>query len=165
MSAWLRRPRSPVGETDVGPAQRLLAVAWIGDQQRYFERTALHHRRRNDQLRIAVYVLFTVGLAVAVLHAAVDITSTSEHVVGWIGITAPAWAAAVGGHLAQREHSRHAERYQRTSEVFDEMRRRMLSARDVHEVRQIARAVDRVARHECGDWFGLVRLQDLELPA
>ncbi len=162
---WLRRPLPQVTEADVGPAQRLLANAWVGRQQQYFEATARRHRRRDDQLRTAVYVLFILGLGVAIVHAAGQLRGTGDELAGWIGITAPAWAAAIGGHLAQREHHRHATRYQHTSEVFDEMRRRMLNARNLREVRQIALAVDQVARRESGDWFGLVRLQDLELPA
>jgi len=160
---WDGRPIRRPTEADVGPLQRLLAAEWIGDQAEYHERAAKRHARRKQQFRVAATVLFVVSLGVAVAH--IFLKPSGEHEWwGFASIVIPATAAAASGLAAQREYHLHFQRYRRMARRLAILRTQMDEAPDLSTVQSIALETERVVRDENGQWFGVVRLHDLELP-
>jgi SMODS and SLOG-associating 2TM effector domain 1 len=165
-SVWTRRPQTSVREDECVALRRFLAIAWIGDQHTFFVRTAEKRQRKHQRLLRLVYFLFGLSIVVALVHVSTEAeTLWLRELISWLSITIPAWAAAIGGYLAQRDHHRHVIRYQQTAERLARLRAMMLRAPNLDEVRHVAGLVDQLMRQECGEWFGVVRLQDLELPA
>jgi hypothetical protein len=155
-----------VGEHDRDDVAAFLAEAWIDPQRDYFRARARKGKRRHRQFNAVVYALFGAGFVCAVLHAAIDIQPEwLHHAITFASITIPAVGAAVGGYAALREYPRHAVRFERMDAVLDEAHRTLGAAGTMHEIRTWAGEVDRLLRQEQGDWFGVVSVQDLELPA
>jgi hypothetical protein len=164
---WHRRPVCSRNEADVGPIQRFLAEAWLGNQIDYFARASRLHERMRDRLNLLAYVLFGVSAVAAVLHS-LNVAHGRADAFAWWGflsITVPAAAAALSGLAAQREYQQHARRYRRMSRQLSELRIRMEAAADLPALQQLAFETERRLRAETGEWFGVVRLHALELPS
>jgi hypothetical protein len=164
---WHRRPDYRRSEGEVGPLQRFLADMWLGGQVTYFAGAARHHGRVHDRLTWLAYFFFGISAAAAVLHS-LNVAHGRAGTFAWWGflsIVVPAAAAAVSGLTAQREYQQHAKRYERMTRQLTDLRVRMEAADDLQELQRLALETERRLREETGEWFGVVRLHALELPA
>jgi hypothetical protein len=80
-----------------------------------------------------------------------------------LSISIPAFGAAVHGIETQREHRRHAQRCKRMASQLRQLQYQMNEARSLQQIRQIAANVERSMREESNDWFGVMRIHDIEL--
>jgi SMODS and SLOG-associating 2TM effector domain 1 len=164
---WALRPMVKRTEADVGPLQRFLGESWLEDQVQYYSRTANRHEMMHRRLANLAYFFFAVSATAAVLHS-LDVGRASGRTFAWWGffsIVVPAAAAAVSGLGAQREYQQHAKRYGRMARQITDLRVRVEGAEDLASLQQLVLEADRRMRAETGEWFGVVRLHALELPA
>ena len=164
---WRRRPSYRRSEAQVGPLQRFLAEMWLGDQVAYYAQAARRHERIHDRLTRLAYFFFGISAAAAVLHSLNVAHGKSETFALWgfLSIIVPAAAAAVSGLAAQREYQQHAKRYDRMTRQLSDLKVRVEAAGDLAVLQQLALETERRLREETGEWFGVVRLHALELPA
>jgi hypothetical protein len=159
---WARRPPVRLDTDNLGAVRSFLVEAWIEDQGQYYAQRCRFHQTRYSRLSRATEVLFGLTIAAAVLH----IFDFLEVHAWWafLSIVIPAVAAAMSGFVAQQEYRRHGERYRRMVERLDRLRVRMSAAPDITAVREVATDTARLMREENSDWFGVIRLHDVELP-
>jgi len=155
---WSRRPRVAPDDHHAGLFQRFLADNWIHDQVRYHQRRAERCERQDLLATIATWVLLGLSLVAAILHA----VKIGKLAVGYAAIILPAGIAAVGTFTAQREYRQHARRYGEMTQRLAECERRMYTAESLRRVQELALETEAVMRHESGEWFGVVRLHNLE---
>lgn len=115
-------------------------------------------------------MLFSVALGAAVAHYFAetlfgDRARTLGQAFAFVSISAPACGAALHGYSVQRDYRRHSERSARMAADLERRRADVLGARDLAALQTAVIEVDRVMREECADWFGAVRLHDIEMPA
>ena len=164
---WAKRPIWQPTEADVGPLQRLLAAGWIGDQLIYYDKAARRHARVHKRLTLLAYAFFVISVAAAVLHSLNVAHGKTESFALWgfLSIVIPAAAGALSGLAAQREFHQHAQRYGRMTRRMTDAKLQMEMATDLVAVQRLALKTERAIREESGEWFGVVRLHDLELPS
>jgi len=163
---WIRRPEWNSDLVSVVVLRRFLAEAWIEDQINYFSRASRRNRRKHRIYARVVEGLFGASVVVAITHVALSGSeSWFHHLLSWLSISIPTCAAALAANSAQREYLHHAQRYDRVTDLLAEARIRMLACTNRIHLRAAASLVDRLLREEHSDWFGTIRLHDLEIPA
>jgi hypothetical protein len=159
---WDSRPPRPT-EPDLAPLQQLLASKWLGEQVSYHKREAARHKARKNTLRDISTVFFFASIAAAVLHSRSLLETGEHHWLPFASIVIPATAAALTGLAAQREYHLHYQRYRRMAKRLKELKVQMQQAKDLPSVQSIALETDRLVREENAQWFGVVRIHDLQL--
>jgi len=163
---WIRRPPLQVDGIPVASLRRFLSDAWIDDQRDYFERASERAGSAHLFSTRAVEILFALSVVIAIVHVTMPGPEDwFKHIVSLLAISIPACAAALVGYNAQREHLRNSQRYGRMVDGLVRANALMLAAGDQAHIRDVASTVDRMLREERGEWFGTVRLYELELPA
>jgi hypothetical protein len=155
---WSRRPRVAPEDIHAGLFQRFLADNWIHDQIRYHRRRAEHCERQDLLATIATWVFLGLSLVAAILHA----VRFGKESVGYAAIILPAGIAAVGTFTAQREYRQNARRYGQMTQRLAEYEKRMYAADGLRSIQELALETETVMRQESGEWFGVVRLHNLE---
>ncbi|HTT54577.1 MAG TPA: hypothetical protein VMH35_24565 [Streptosporangiaceae bacterium] len=174
---WLRRaleeimalrPDVRIGPGDVGPLRDYLCDRWIGAQIRYHEKSARQQGGWDSRLFAVTGVLFAVTAVAAFLH----LLGWGEHggeatkfglVLVVLSICVPAVGAALHGIRTQSEFRRHAQRYQRMAILLRGLEADLSRAQSIEWIHEIAADAERVMRAENSDWFGVMRLHDVEL--
>ncbi len=108
--------------------------------------------------------LFGIGVAAALIHLSVGEGSWARAAT-FGALVAPVAGAAVGGYTGQRDFGRHSRRYSRMAQLLSELHPEMLAASSLKTVQSVASQVDALIREDNGDWFGSVRLHEVELPS
>jgi hypothetical protein len=160
---WNARPRFST-PADFERLRSFLATGWLSDQVQYFRKAADQHQRRHRGFVIIIAVLFLLTIVAAILHSLrLGHGEHSGDLVSMLSLTLPALGAALSGLAAQREHHRHAERYQWLTDTLAAAQRRMQMAPDVRSLQKIAAEAELVLLDENRDWFGVMRFHDFEL--
>jgi hypothetical protein len=163
---WMRRPQVDASRISVSSLRGFLSVAWVDDQHRYFKKSSARAWRKYRFSSRAVEALFATSIAIAIIHIALGGPEDwIKHAVSLLAVSVPACAAALVGYSTQREYLRNSLRYGQMADSLDRANDVMLSAADHAKIREIAATVDQMLRQERGEWFGVVSLHDLELPA
>jgi hypothetical protein len=171
---WGQRPSWTVEESDV-PAIRSLLLSWMSSQARYHRRTAGRYRRSQAVLIRCATACFAIAVLGAVAHVSLPYLAShpphqlydgfSERLATFVSIAAPASAAALSGYASQRDYRRHGARYDRVAKLLADSRASVEKSDDLVTLQDLCGTVAQLMREESGDWFGVVRLNDLELPA
>lgn len=162
---WQCRPS--VVHPDLPHVRYVLAEQWIRGQEIYHAKAA-RRNRRNDRITGAfVTGMFAATALVAGLHASGvgKGSRAADSSLTLIAIVAPALAATVAALTHHFEFRRHRE-------ASESMMRRLRHAGDVvarapslRALRREAEAAERLMTTENRDWFGLMRLHQVELHA
>ncbi len=162
---WQHRP--PVVHEDLPDVRHVLAEQWIRGQERYHAKASRRNQRNDRIAAVFVTCMFAATALVAGLHASgVGAGSRSaDESLTLIAIVSPALAASVAALTHHFEYRRHRE-------ASESMMRRLRHAGDVvarapslHSLRREAEAAERLMAEENRDWFGLMRLHEVELHA
>jgi hypothetical protein len=148
---------------------------WIESQVSYQERTSGRQRTFEHGLIRVTELLFLVTLAAAFVHifagsifpetgkAGLESHGFWEGILVVVSIVVPAFGAAVHGFSTQRQFRRHSERYRRMAGVLAQVQAEMADAATVERVREVAADTEQIMREENSDWFGVMRVHDMEL--
>jgi hypothetical protein len=170
---WEQRPSRTVEAADV-PAIRSLLLSWISSQARYHRRTASRYRHAQTVLTRCVTACFAIAVVGAVVHVSLPYLAGHPHqlydgfterLATFVSIAAPACAAALTGYASQRDYRRHGARYDRVANLLADSQASVEKADDLATLQDLCGTIAQLMREESGDWFGVVRLNDLELPA
>ena len=163
---WMRRPQVDADGISAASLRGFLSAAWVDDQHQYFKESSARDRRKYRFSSRVVEALFATSVVVAIVHVALGGPEDwIRHVVSLLAISIPACAAALVGYNSQREYLRNSLRYGQMADSLAKADAVMLDAADHAKIREVAATVDQMLRQERGEWFGTVRLHDLELPA
>lgn len=163
--AWLRRPR-PLPPADFDAVRLFLAEQWVGGQIRYHEHYEERYERWHGRIKALIIAVAVATLAMAVVHATGWGEETAlPRYLSWLGVVLPAAVGAVAAVGEQREYLRHAERYGQMAERLTEVKGELAGATGSDELRRAAMVADAVMRDEAHDWFSLMRIREIELPA
>jgi hypothetical protein len=162
------RPETRAGdmtELDVPALRSFLIEAWIDDQARYHQKTSLRLAGKQRRLTFLAIGLFSVSAIVALLHSMGAEIIHHHEVWGYLSVVIPAIGAALSGYGAQREYSRLAERSRLMVVRLKDMRQSVTEAESLAALRKAARRTELLMRSETADWYDVVRMHDLEVPA
>ena len=168
--AWIERALREVMDRRPEPADTEPAVAalgyylsqyWIESQRHYLERTSRRLARSEKWLTNGTEVLFVATLVVAGIH--IFGHGFGEGTILMLAITIPAAGAAVHGFNAQRQYGPHSERYRRVAEQLELLEGTMEEAGSPDRIAECAATTERIMLQENSDWFGVMRLHDMEL--
>ena len=163
---WMRRPQVDADRISMSALRNFLSVAWVDDQHHYFKESSARARQKYRFSLRAVEALFATSVAIAIIHVALGGPEDRiKQVVSLLAISIPACAAALVGYSTQREYPRNSLRYAQMADSLERANDVMLGASDHAKVREVAITVDQMLRQERGEWFGVVGVHDLELPA
>jgi hypothetical protein len=165
--AWISRPESSSAPLDIERLKRFLGAAWIDDQIGYHQRASRRNSQRDSRFTQAIALLFGVTLMAAILHAAtLNGFDVSPKLGDWfevISIMLPAVAGGLGGIRAQREYLRNSERSARMAHTLQALKGPLERARDLANLRALARTTGTLMLEENRDWFGTMWFHDIEL--
>ncbi len=162
------RPSVNIESIDVVTLRQYLSTCWIGGQIRYFSRRAAEHDKLDDRLRRLTATLFAITFVCAILHM-LGVGHTDSHtsrlgdLLIVLSISVPAIGTAMHGIETQRQYRRHARRFARMRRLLEDLQAEMEAAAGVARIRETAADVERILREESNDWFGVMRLHDIEL--
>ncbi len=157
---WWSRPCYLPG--DVEAIRKVLGEEWISDQLQYHDYTSRKYERRSQRFTWAAVWLFVLSAAAALLHSIGF--GHSHSLWGFLSIVVPAVGASLSGYGAQRDYARHAERSRLFAITLDQARRQLEAAASIRDIQQVALSVGMLMRGEAGDWYAIVRLQEVEPP-
>jgi len=158
--------RSPPPETEFPELRDLLIDAWIDHQARYHRGVYRRLTNRQRWLHSLAIVLFGVAVVVAVLHSTSFLESDFRYDVwGYCSVVIPAIGAAIAGYSAQREYTRLAERSWAMVRRLNEARYQVKCSQGLSSLQDAARKTELLMRSETAEWYEVIRLKDLELPA
>lgn len=162
---WQAR-RSPPPESELSALKALVIEAWIDHQARYHRRVYERMTRRHRQLSSLAVTLFGISVLVAVFHSKSFLQSASgKDFWGYFSVIIPAIGAAIAGYSAQREYTRLAERSKVMVRRLGEVRRVVQDSGQLSSLEDAARKTELLMQSETAEWYEVIRLKDLELPA
>lgn len=163
---YWRARRSPPPESELSELKDLLIEAWIDDQAGYHGQVYKRMSGRHHQLILLAAVLFGVSALAAVFHSLSFLQSDSGYDVwGYLSVIIPAVAAAIAGYSAQRDYTRLAERSKVMVRQLQEVRQLVEDSGQLPSLQDAARKTELLMRSETAEWYEVIRLKDLELPA
>jgi hypothetical protein len=159
----LRSPRGAPPAAAAGVLRRFLLGAWVDQQLGYLRRTGERQRRRDGRLNTAVSWLFGGTLALTVAEAFQGQRGQKPGVALTLALTGlPALAAAFSGIREQRQYVRNSERSLRVAGRLERLRTRLVAARDLGAVQELATATAILLSEENQDWFGVMGAGNLK---
>jgi hypothetical protein len=161
----LRSPRGapPAAAAAAGGLRRFLLDAWVDQQLGYLRRTGQRQRRWDGRLNTAVSWLFGVTLALTMAEAFQGQRGQKPGVALTLALTGlPALAAAFSGIREQRQYVRNSERSLRVAGRLQRLRTRLVAARDLGSVQELAAATAVLLSEENQDWFGVMGAGNLK---
>jgi hypothetical protein len=163
---WMARPRRPE-EPPVEDLRRYVVEAWLDDQARYHERTALRCERRHRHIEVWIVALFGLTVLAAFLHGAhiLGHDATTGELLLFAAIFLPGLAGALGAIEVDGEFRRNAERSTETARRLREAARRMRAAQDLASIRAQMVEVEQLMDSEHKDWYAVMKFHDFEPPA
>jgi hypothetical protein len=162
---WQSRPASKATEDDLELLRSVLAINWVGGQVAYHDKAKSFHGAAHRALNRSVQLLFASAVAIAGIHALGLVGAGAEPALYAAAIIFPALAAALLAIEHQREYRRNEERSAEMSIRLLRARNVLADAKSLVQLRDEARLVEDMIMDENRDWFGLMRLRVLELPA
>jgi hypothetical protein len=156
---WSRPDYCP---SDLEGLRQVLDEQWIGDQLRYHDKTSRRYEEHSRRFAWAAVGLFALSAVAALVHS-IGIRHTNS-VWGFLSIVVPAIGAALSGYAAQRDYARHAERSRLFAATLNQAQQQLTAAASFHDIQEIAASVAMLMRGEAGDWYSIVRLQEIEPP-
>lgn len=163
---WQHRPPSTASEQDVPEIRAVLAGQWIGGQERYHAAAAHRHQRNDRVFAAGVVVLFAATALIAGLHAGIGHLGTgTDRTFTTIALVFPALAAVITALTHHFEFRHHRETSAAMSRRLRHAAEVLAKAPDLHTLREDAEAVEGMMISENREWFGLMRLRQLELHA
>ena len=165
----LRSPRgAPPAAAAVG-LRRFLLGGWVDQQLGYLRRTGERQQRRDGLLSTAVSWLFGGSLMLILLRAFAfpDNDDPGAPVVALLVLALilsglPALGGAFSGIREQRQYVRNSERSLRVAGRLERLRTRLLAARDLGSVQELATATAVLLSEENQDWFGVMGAGNLK---
>ncbi len=163
-AVWRQRPKIRVSDQDVRWLKALLDDAWIGDQRRYHESKTRQYKTHHDRFTRALFAIIAITVIAAFTHS-VGLGGHSSFFVRLATLASfalPALGGALAGIREVREYRRNSERYKLVAAQLKEQELALRNATDLHAVRTAAERAANVLDSESRDWFGLMRLQEVE---
>jgi hypothetical protein len=163
---WQHRPPGTASEQDVPEIRVVLARQWIGGQQRYHADAARRHQRNDRVAATSVVLLFAATALIAGLHAGIGRLGTgTDRAFTTIALVFPALAAVITALTHHFEFRHHRETSAAMSRRLRHAAEVLAKAPDLRTLREDAEAVEGMMISENREWFGLMRLRQLELHA
>jgi len=165
-AVWSELPKldsSPSSGLEVQKA--FLVRAWVDEQINYHRITSVQHQRRYNILLYAGNSLFGLTLLVAFFHVFHIGPALMNTVFGFLAITFPATAAALGAIRTHREYLRNAKRSGEMLRHLEELKKQMQTAQNPEQFFCLVREIEETMIHENEDWRVVVRFHELEPPA
>lgn len=163
---YWRAHRSPPAKSELSALKDLLLEAWIDDQACYHCRVHKRMSGLHRQLTFLAALLFGVSALAAVFHSLRFLQSDSGYDVwGYLSVIIPAIAAAIAGDSAQRDYTRLAERSKAMVRRLREVRKLIDDSGHWASLQDAARKTELLMGSETAEWYEVIRLKDLELPA
>jgi SMODS and SLOG-associating 2TM effector domain 1 len=163
---YWRARRSPAAESDLPGLKELVTKAWINGQAAYHTRVFRRLTRRQRQLGWLAVILFGVSALVALFHSTGVLESASgPDVWGYCSVVIPAVGAAIAGYSAQREYARIAERSRQMVLRLQDLREQVEHSHRLSSLQQAVGHTEMLMRTDTAEWYEVVRLHDLEVPA
>jgi hypothetical protein len=147
---------------DVDAARKILDEQWIIDQLRYHNKTRCKYEGRSRRFTWIAISLFSLSAMAALLHS---LGIGQPHSLwAFLSIVIPSVGAALSGYGAQRDYARHAERSRVFALTLEEAHQQLAETASLRDIQQVALNVARLMRGETGDWYSIVRIQEIEPP-
>jgi hypothetical protein len=163
---YWRASSSPPADSELPVLRKLLINGWIGYQVAYHQQLSGRLARRQRQLTWLAITLFGISALVAFLHSMNLLSSpTNPDIWGYLSVIIPAIGAALSGYGAQREYARLAERSRLMVARLNEAGRLVADSKRLSSLQRAALSTELLMRAETNDWYDIVRLHDLEIPA
>jgi hypothetical protein len=163
---YWRARRSPAAESDLPMLKELVTKAWIDEQAAYHTRVFRRLTRRQHQLSWLAVILFGVSALVALFHSTGVLESSSgPDVWGYCSVVIPAVGAAIAGYSAQREYARIAGRSRQMVMRLQDLREQVEHSHRLSSLQRAVRHTEVLMRTDTAEWYEVVRLHDLEVPA
>ena len=161
---WERRPKVTVGDRDVPWLRTVLDQCWVQGQVDYHKRKAHVYRTNFDRVTFVLLVLFISTIVAAIGHTFElgGRDSLWVHAATAFSILLPAAGGALAGIREVREYLRHSERYKRVATQMGELGIELRNSKDLRELRGAAVRAETALASENREWFGLMRLHEVE---
>jgi hypothetical protein len=159
---WELRPRVSLRASSAEPLRSLLVTAWLNGQVEYHRKQSALHESWLQRGIFASLGLFAITIVFAFIHAFVR--STLGEVPILIAIIVPAIAGAITGVAAHEQHRRHANAYKGMENLLQGIVHRLeeLQRPTLGQIQQLAAQAADAMSGENTDWFGTMRLYDVE---
>jgi hypothetical protein len=165
LETWHTRPRLRDGDADVAAIASVLREGWVDPQIAYYERSSARHDTSLTVLSVGSVALLCGAILAAVVHAFDLAHGSLADVVVILSIALPAFAGALIGVAALEQHARHADKFALMARRLGELRARLVLAKDMATVRDVAIRIEAELRTEGDAWVDVMRYSDVELPA
>ncbi len=163
---WHHRPPGTVSERDVPEIRAVLARQWVGGQEHYHASAARRHQRNDRVVATSVVLLFAATALIAGLHAGIGhLPAGTDRSFTTIALVFPALAAVITALTHHFEFRHHRETSAAMSRRLRHAAEVLEKAPDLRTLREDAEAVEGMMISENREWFGLMRLRQLELHA
>ena len=139
---------------------------WLTDQKNWHLKNAKRKKHAEHKLHRAVFALFCVTLAMAVLHF---LKIGHGTVIGSLGtflaITLPAWGAAIHAIGKQLEYERIAARSNKMAAELERLEEYAKQSTTLEELRTIVQQAIQTVNLETFEWWALISFNSAELVA
>jgi hypothetical protein len=168
---WARRPGTSEAVTPIDGWRSFIQDAWVTEQLKYYEGVFPKHARRHRWLTRSSYALLFATLVTAGLHAFGVGGGESAESFTWgrlwifLAITLPAVAGALSGIQALGQYQRNSERYESMARRLGSVREQLAEASGLEDVRSAVRETEAIMLSENLDWFGTMFFEDMEAHA
>lgn len=163
---YWRARRFPPAESELDVLKSLLEEAWIDNQVIYHKGVSRRLTNRQRQLSWLAVLLFGVSALVALFHSMNVLEPDAPlDIWGYCSVVIPAVGAAISGYSAQREYARLAERSDLMVTRLQGVRKHIKGSKRLSSLRRAASRTELLMRTETAEWYEVVRLHDLEVPA
>jgi len=161
---WLDRPKVNLQRASLQSLKDFLTKSWMEDQLDYYRRTGAAHLRSERRLTVGIVALFSLALALAVIHA-IEITPLAnfQRIILLCCLVLPAAAAAISGIHAQGEHTRNADRFAQIAKQLELAAGRLSRAPTREALFSAAVKAAGLMLEEQQQWFGVMEFHDVEL--
>ncbi len=173
--SWIERAiaevtsrRPALQAPDLYSIRQFLSKYWLSHQINYHSKLAKRHGHSDNRIFHITGLLFGITMIAAILHM-LRVGDSATHTSYWpllfvvLSISIPAVGAALHGLGAQRQYRRHADRCDRMSRLLGQLNQVLATAESIKSVQEVAVETERIMREENNDWFGAMRLYDMEL--
>jgi hypothetical protein len=162
---WNTRPPVELSESDAPRLRELIVDSWLRGQIAYHDQTSRRHGSALWRYTAATVALFAITFSFAFVHS-LGVGEETKLADVWIlvAIGLPAIGGAIAGVAEHQQHRRHAE-------VYHSMRRLLTTIVDrlakperptLAQVRAAAAQAAEAMAGENIDWFGVMKLYDVE---
>ncbi len=146
--------------------QRFVIDGWLADQKNWHLKNAKRKQHAEHNLHNAVFALFCVTLAMAVLHLlGIGHGTIFGELCTFLAIILPAWGAAIHAIGKQLEYERIAARSNKMAVELERQEEHAIQCTTLEDLRQIVQQATQTVNLETFEWWALISFNSPELVA